>query len=598
MVKILNNNSGMALVVALMTSFLLLALVASLFWVISSTSKQSEYARNSAIALNLAEAGTADAIYRLNYCTGTNSTFDLYPFLGTYIPFDLTSSDTFSVVPDLPELPSAPAGAPYALQGIKRNLGDGYYVVGLLNDATGPDTLISVGVYKGVRRILTVPLRGNNNPNLARHPVTPPVTQGISEAFNKHVIYANKVTTPTPVNVTVSGNIVYANDPSTFPTSGTKTKVDPALFEVCKPDTGISLANFPNSPNPPPHPDDYQIYLYNGYGYDSPWDGANTDTVFWCEPPHTVGAPYKVMGITVSGSGSDYLITDTHLTISYYAQDGKAIKFQGSGNNNGVDAPIGTAGTIINIEIAAGKTFTISGNNTVFKTETALGGIFTINNGVNISGSSSALRVRNASLVIADGLNTTSFINAAVMCDKDITISGAITIDDSTSPDTAAILSFGNPASITVNGAITVTSLPSGQNFILLAYNPDPSGNATISIRNNIVTPTTVPGIIAAYSTAGNGSIDIRDAATIGTSNSGQLIYAYGGGVASPGGITLTSGTVYGSLVTNGTVTLTAGTLNYVSPTFSQTTSANSDIYRFHGGRRAYVPVWQGWRLR
>ena len=77
----------MALVVALMTSFILLALVASLFWVIAATSRQTEYARNSAIALNLAEAGTADAIYRLNYET-TLGIGD-YPFNGTANPFGI-----------------------------------------------------------------------------------------------------------------------------------------------------------------------------------------------------------------------------------------------------------------------------------------------------------------------------------------------------------------------------------------------------------------------------------------------------------------------------------------------------------------------------
>ena len=211
----------MALVVALMTSFILLALVASLFWVISATSRQTEYARNSAIALNLAEAGTADAIYRLNYCTGSSVGIDNYPFLGSDNPFisslpiDISTVTTFFPVFTPPLLTGTGSG----ITGTFPETGGMYYVG--IQDNTSPDTLVSVGIYKGVRRILTVPLRGNHDPNLARHPITPPVTQGISEAFNKHAIYADKVAYSAG---TVRGNIVYAhydvgtsNDPVNWP---------------------------------------------------------------------------------------------------------------------------------------------------------------------------------------------------------------------------------------------------------------------------------------------------------------------------------------------------------------------------------------------
>jgi hypothetical protein len=188
--NITNNKKGMALIWALFASFLLMNLCLSLFFIIKSTSRQVEYSRNTAIALNIAEAGTADAIYRLNYTTGN------YPFENSAIPFTNETSIVTSI------------------NTIQGNLNGGSYTV-VIESSTESDTLTSIGEYKGVKRSLQTNIRGTNQLNVPRQSAN----QGISEVFNKHAAFAYSTTGSSSV---VNGNIMCVTA-TTIPTNATIT---------------------------------------------------------------------------------------------------------------------------------------------------------------------------------------------------------------------------------------------------------------------------------------------------------------------------------------------------------------------------------------
>ena len=517
MTKFMKNNrglapvlskQGMALVVALLTSFILLALVASLFWVIASTSRQVEYAKNSAIALNLAEAGTADAIYRLNYETELN--IGNYPFNGTDNPF---GTSQFVALPNnfltdalFPGLIPGGISDEIGIMGTFAENGGVYYVGIQGNTYPDPDMLVAVGIYKGVRRILTVPLRGNSL-------ITPPTlrqgpTQGISEAFNKHVVYSNIAQIILPATGTiVTGNIVYVTDPispNILPITGTKTKTDPALFGIPTPvDINLDIANDPG--------EGFSIERYL-LGIDQA-DGITTfDSCY---------------GAGAYAGGVYTFNVDT--VVNSVETDGNIV-FSGTNTvSNFVRANNGT--------ITMGGTMTINTNAAFF----ASGGI-TVNGLTTQAAGTGVLAVRNSNL----------------------TLSGATSnIDSSGSAKKAAIICYSTSGTVTVTVNANLTSTLSPGQAVIIAY-ADSANDATINIGANV-----------------NG-----------------LIYAYSSGPTNFGNITLNTGIITGALVADGTVTLNGGTLNYGTSGFTGAGSGGDIFSGFSGGRRAYVPTWQGWRLR
>lgn len=607
----IKNKKGMALIVALLTSFILLALVASLFWVIASTSRQAEYTRNSAAALNLAEAGIADAIYRLNYNTGTTDGTDNYPFQNTNIPFGITASDLNG---NTTELPNTVTYIQYGANagGIRGTLDQGYYVVGLVDSTTNVDTLLSVGVYKGIRRILAIPLRGNNNATYARQTaLTLPAgtTQGISEAFNKHAIYADTVTGAT---VKVKGNIAYKTS-SDAPQEDinypwTKTKVDSTLFGVpglSYPLPASSLPALPGSfawtyqdiwPTTPPavrsdpalgYPATYDpdgpggpappaiIQPPNNFVFNNGALSSSTDIIgsVTLQGAAVVSAFLRADNITISASGVTVLAGSTLLAVD-----------PGTGNISISAVPSGG----INGIVAALNDITIT--DSVKVTDD----IISRNGTISLSGGTFTGPIISGGTII---LNPGPY--------------GIYYIDVSSRTNDAAIYGSGT---ITINSGVTFAQLKLGasQKTAILAYG---SGVLTININDNL-NPTYddtngAQAAIVAYSTGNNANVNIGPGVTMddaGLSGKGRLIYScFGtGGTILNSGITLAndgvpSGTVYGSLVTNGTVILTSGTLIYDNTFFVAPPTGNfsGDIYQgFSGGRRAYVPVWQGWSLR
>lgn len=565
----MNNKRGMALIVALLTSFILLALVASLFWVIASTSRQTEYARNSAIALNLAEAGAADAIYRLNYETVLNT--GAYPFVGTANPFGTSASDFVTLPQDILTTALFPLLITGANSGIKGTFTEngGVYYVGIQDNAY-PDTLVAIGIYKGVRRILTTSLRGNNVGATLRQDATS--TQGISEAFNKHVIYANTVTYTAG---TVSGNIIYTNTCNSG--TGTKTYIEPGIF-------GVPI------PGAPP---DLPTYISDQDVYQESTAGVAELTVGGIVQPWPVGVTYDNS-------------TDTFTFDAGYGRTNRIyVKASAEAPPPHSGIAIIDGATIQNF-LKADGTITVQGAPTFSGTNTVLNplsGTITVTPGITITGN---LIVEGATLLTLNGVTVTK----NVVSNGDITLSGAFSINsDATSTDSGAVsvvkTTGAGTATITISaGASPTIRLGSNQNTAIICYST--VGAVTVNVNANL-TPTydnIAQAAIVAYSTGGTANVNIGDGSNAPTvddsSTSGKSRLIYSSSFSGTGVITLdnTTGTVFGALVTN-TVNLTSGNLTYNSSFFVAPNNFASDIYKgFSGGRRAYVPTWQGWRLR
>ena len=62
-----NNNKGVAMIVAVVMALVFFMLVLTVSVLSTSAYKRSHFYKDRAIALNLAEAGIADALYRMNY---------------------------------------------------------------------------------------------------------------------------------------------------------------------------------------------------------------------------------------------------------------------------------------------------------------------------------------------------------------------------------------------------------------------------------------------------------------------------------------------------------------------------------------------------
>ena len=544
----------MALVVALLTSFILLALVGSLFWIIASTSRQAEYAKNSAIALNLAEAGTADAIYRLNHC-GTDGIGN-YPFALSTNPFGTSNFTSLPV-----DILNTSSYAGLQDPVISGTLNNGNYYVGLIDNATETDTIIAVGFYKGVRRILTVPLRGNNDITFARQPISPPtgsVTQGISEAFNKHVIYAGIVVYNAG---TVNGNITSTNDILTAITTNTgvtKTRVssiDNTYFPILTSLAALPVPSWTRTytdgfrPGPVAFTADYPGSTYN----------ATTDTYTF------------PTGILIAGTNLEFITGSNPVPVVDIS------------SLTAINSSIKTSG---NLTLSGTKTI---GTGVVFQPS----GTITVDNNTIINGD---LIVEGVPLTLN---NNNITVNGAVLCDNAIIISNNTTIYASTSNREAAILMesvTGDTVTISVSPAIT---LGANQIAAVIAYSN--AGAVGVSVNANL-TPTmnSSQSSIIAYAGSNTANIKIGDSAA---TNVNGLVYAYSIDAVNVGNITLgaSAGNINGALVADGTVALSGGgnlILSYEISSFTGASLSNDIFSGFSGGRRAYVPVWQGWKLR
>ncbi|PIZ99359.1 hypothetical protein COX84_01130, partial [Candidatus Micrarchaeota archaeon CG_4_10_14_0_2_um_filter_49_7] len=555
-----NNKKGMALIAALMTAFIFLALVSTLVLLSTAGSRQANYAKKATIALHLAEAGIADAIYRLNYCTATGGTFPFgpYPFASgqsSEIPFGTPNVES--------ELVSATE-----IKGKVEEKGGSYEVK--WDTSTTPYKLISTGTYQGIKRALSVQIRGETDSAEDRQYEK----QGIPEAFNKHVIYADTVTYAAG---TVDGNIAYKSSLTGSPSgTNTKTEIPSALSDFCKADTDVAFPDEPSS---------YSIYLRRGYAYPTSLSADNhTDTWFNCPEVPVNGADHTVAEVHYSVAGDEYTFTDTRIDYSFYVQRDP------DGANVG-NVVFNHANNRTSKFVRADEAITISDDittDTAMATDSAAfrASSVTVNPGRTINGD---FIVKNTPTI---ALSAGVVIEGTLGCDGDITLGNNITINPDASGGSreAAIIGFSDsgPITININSSPTIT-LGTAQKRAIIAYTTSTGGAVTINVNADLqpqppIASKNKAAIVAYTNSANNAVVTIG-----GTANVDGLIYAHSANFpTNVGNINLNStGNISGGVVASGTVDLQAGTLTWDSRPFVDATDTDTQIYQgFSGGRR------------
>jgi len=596
----------MALVVAILTAFILLALLASLFWIVAATSRQENYATNAAIALNLAEAGVADAIYRFNYTGKDALGYDTFPF------WDSLNALGGSITTDAANL-NLSGDLTYLVRGdntgLKGTLNDGSYYVGLLDDAVGDTiTIIAVGEYKGVRRQLKVPLRGRAYTDRPRqYP-----GQGISEAFNKHAVYARNITC---AGTTVSGNLAANNLAGTLPGAATFTRIESGYFEV-----PIYSAPFPSPSLVPVIPDkrfrdedgavsNYQNTTGAPYVLTTEWKSTYDA---WIDYPNSIPSDDQY---TVEGANNERWQfeprtgTDTLVHINYTAAvypinavnghiyyergdisvPGQTAVSTSSGGNIYLYNTTSTRPNCIGNICAAGsitiRSGTIQGN-------IEAGGDILVTGGT-ITGNLTA----NGNIILAGGI-----INGSVYAGGDLAVTnsvGPVTVNAASSNRRAALACRGT----LLLAAAPVISLGGSQDTAFLVESGG-SDTAIINAVAQIYYANTVPAQAALIAMGNPAIVNLNAGAGFNDSYSpGRSRLIYAGGADSE--IRMNGGTFYGILVASGTVTLSGGTLYYLeTPGYSffilpAGADYREDLFKgFSGGRRAYAPVWKSWSFK
>lgn len=493
----MSNNKGVAMIVAVVMAMIFLMLVIAVSAISTSAYKKAHFYKDRAIALNLAEAGIADALYRMNYKNYSTATFAYF-----------NDIDNFHIDEDF-------AGGSYQVV---------YTQVG-----ANEDTIESTGKHKGRMRKIIIKVRGTNSGG---------VGDGIAEAFNKHAVYAGTVVKTGGTWGTVDGNIASTTDLSgeTIPTSNGNSKIQ---------DTNIDNTYFPS------------LIL-------TPTALPSVVWVTYTEGDTGVpdGAPYDFDGAygasTYDGAGT------------YTFANGATIA-----NSPKLNRSAGAATIILNdVTINVGQVIGTD-NGSISATNS------TITNDLIVSGGALTL----------DGAT----VNGRVVCDNDITLSGAAsTIDASATASTyeAPILAnAGGDADIIIQDNAPDITLDSGQEAVVIAYSN--GGAVTVTVNANL-TPTLSggqAGIIAFADSANNATITIGTAAA----DVNGLIYAYGNS-GNDGDITLdaSAGDISGALVACDAVTLDGGTLTWDSSRYK---SSSYPLYaNFSGGRRVYLPVIGSWK--
>ncbi len=537
------NNKGVALIAAVATVVIFLMLVLAITITSVATAKKSRDHHDRLMALYLAEAGINDAFYRMNY--------QHYGDDDGFYPNPNPNNDNEAYLD--PDTTLANAWTSNTALNNPFNLpqGNGYQVQFLLIPGS-PDIhrLRSTGIYNGKRRVITVDIRGSNT---SGHPLEDS-NQGISEAFNKHVIYAHQVDYS---SAKVYGNIVFVNGypgswPPLNPTTNpyTTTKVE----EVSLPQITYEQSSMPTPPI---------VYTYDDGSESSPPGGPTADydkeKDTYTFSTGNISLPTLVNGnVILTGTAQ----VDTFL---------EAEK----------DITVNSTSVRINAPLKAGNRLIIE----------------------NIDSNSNLGWLEAGREIHLHGGRFTG----PIISGGSITLDGPGTYDINLSSQTSEAAICGG-GTITINAPLTNFILGPSQKVAILAYST--ADDVTIEIKGDLK-PTyndaSAEGAQAAIVAKGNSAtitigsgpssnVNIDDAAVPGRS---RLIYAHSSN--SNGGITLDNGTgtVYGTLVTNGTVTLSSGTLRYDASLFLKPPNSafNLDIYRgFSGGRRVYLPVPGSWR--
>ena len=449
------GSDGLALIMVLVMVIIFAALIVAVVISASMAMRRAHYYKDKAIALQIAEAGLQEILFKMNYEKYGYGTGHLYPF-----------GD--GVLKETQVYPLGLHPTDYALVAIDP-------------DATGQETrLVSTGRYMGRSAKVYVDLRGYAKLGDALNYET----AGIPEAFNKKVIYAKTVNfvTAYPGTRTLKGNIpTSTTKPSSFPwTDAMWTETinlvetyigsgvwiaDIVHFETENCQFFLSLPNF--------GPEDR--YDNNGYLYNAAYPTGievNTipgGTVFW-----NGSDTYKFGRSTDDMSAADFDSSNRNISV-----EANVIIPSNAGNVT-IDGYLqSTGGITINKSI----TTALADDNFAFVTNN-----FSLGSGVSITGD---LVLKGSSLT----LNHT--INGMVKCDNDIAISGGIIAGDVQCDNDIAISGGTINGNLLSHGNIAISGGPV-INGCVVCYHPNTAKIHSISITGNATIDASSSGYDAA----------------------------------------------------------------------------------------------------
>ncbi|RLD13983.1 MAG: hypothetical protein DRI28_04715 [Caldiserica bacterium] len=502
--------------------------------------RRAHYYKNKLIALQIAESGLNKILYKMNYEKYGSGAGHKYPFGdGTLKTTDIDTS----------------AFGPQSSCRVKID-----------PDGTGADTrIVSEGKYKGRSAKIYVNLRGyaklDEDLNCE--------TAGISEAFNKHVIYAQKVE---GTSSKITGNIFTASTVNLVSSAAdqytvTLSNIPSNISELVRFDT--SNYELPDTPA------SFTLYFYchntaDGTAY-AFGDSAHTDTKFSIDDDGSFHHGIKY------SSATDTYEFDTQIDYNIY------IEKAGGGVSNG-NATFNSSNNHFSKYVKVDGNLTISDDIT---TETQQQFAFEVGGSCTISSSGITI---NGDLVIK-GANITLdnvTINGAVVCDNGIIFStNPTTINSTSSSYPAAILINNSSGSCTLDiDASPDITLGDNQKTAILVSAHD----GTISINADLLPTYSSSDQFCVVNWSGSNA-DVN----IGTVSGANV----NGGIYSYKNILLDSNTqaVTGILVAGETVTFNnSGSLTYNPTPFKD--SKKWPIYKgFVGGRRVYLPVPGSWRI-
>jgi len=564
-----NRRSGVAMIMVLVMIVIFAALILTVVISSSAAIRRAHYYKDKAVALQIAQAGLQEALYKMNYENYGWGTGHLYPFGD--------GSPTINI-----NLPGFSA-ADYATVSV---------------DTSDCDTkLVSLGRYRGRTAQISVNLKGYAKLGDSLHSET----GGIPEAFNKHTIYATNVSISTS-NTTIKGNITTTSArPLSFPwaeATWVETTID--LSDMVR----FETANYSFSlPSPP--------------AFDNTFDESG----ILVNATYPGGVDVNTISDGVYFSGGTYYLgrNDTNTSPEDFAYSSASNLFKA---NVVVQSNAGNVTITRYFKVDLGKNITIdkdittttSNNDFAFETT----GTFSLNSGKTINGN---LVVRGTQLTLNNN------IQGKVMCDNNIGISGGtingdvlsngnITINGGTINGSVVCYSPSSQShTITISGSPTINATNSTYDAAIYIHNGNTGSSGTININGSPVITLGENQRAGIVVVAGTGDINISSSFTLNypsttpdqfaivnySTNGNVNITANNltlrGSIYSYPGITLNDSTqkITGILVSGGPVNIGDKTTIVYAP---EPYKNNSRVYKgFYWGRRRYVPVPGSWRI-
>jgi len=602
------KNKGVALIAVIVMIILFSSIILAVVLTSTIAIKRANFYYDKLIALEIAETGIQKLFYNLNYRYEEDDTG-----AGGWTRRSLIGSDFRSSNYSIPEWYrnlinskrlSESDLTKYEIEiSLPEYGGKGKYILYFIdaNSATAPeadlDLIVCKGSYRGRTATISCLLRGageiwtDPNKNYFYGDFKVKNTNrtygscGISEAFNKHVIYATYVSG----TGSIKGNITTTDFTGTLPSEATLTKTSnvsiPNLKDI--PQDPLNLkpspsswdmrfkdddGQFPYSSSPPYVPTlpsevtykvngTYEEYTINGasIGEEKKWifekAASGTLTV-------KITGPTTVSDKAIIKSGADGDNAD--LEVDFSGSNNPNIQGQLVAERdiiieteNPNPNPIGTEGLVI----------LWAGRNLIITTPQIKGDIIGINkveftgpNQVNLNGS----------------INT----KGTITIPSDLIIN----INATNSDKKGAIILYNGDLTISSSSSVNIT-IGNNQISAILLYADTGDHSININSSPNFTFGETNQLAIIGYNKGGRCDINI-------SGNIPRGIFSKGNN--NNGNITLNSGNINGCLIANGTVNLNGGNLTYDSEPYKK----NSEVYKgFVGGRRVYVPVIGSWRI-